>query len=37
MVPGMQIAPVEVLTVATDSAHVTHFFRIAPAWVLPVA
>src|SRR5580692_2974260 len=35
-VPGRQIAPVDVLNVATDSAHVTHFDKIAPAWALPV-
>ena len=34
--PGSQIAPVVVLTVTTDSAHDTHFCRIALAWALPV-
>ena len=32
-----QIAPVEVFTVTADSAHDTHFFKIAPAWALPVS
>ena len=35
-VPGRQIAPVDVLNVATDSAHDTHLDKIAPAWALPV-